>query len=122
MSCEYVYQPEQLPSGFKYPRGFLEWTESAEVHQLYPWIPIKVRGDISKSLRAIIESQGRQLVPFASLETGDGDAACFDGKDVSGNPEVLMLILDESGRNYSFQDFEAWLKAAREHARKWRNA
>ncbi len=35
------------------------------------------------------------LIPFASLENGDGDVAFFDGRNQSGNPAVAMLILDE---------------------------
>lgn len=29
------------------------------------------------------------------------------------DPQVLMLILDDSGRRYSFANFEAWLEAVR---------
>lgn len=51
-------------------------------------------------------------MPFAKVDDGRGDIACFDGEDTSGNPEVLMLVLDESGRHYGFKDFDEWLASA----------
>lgn len=62
---------------------------------------------------------GRNLIPFAKVDDGRGDVACFDGDDSTGNPQVLMLVLDESGRSYSFADFEAWLAAAEADALAW---
>jgi hypothetical protein len=46
------------------------------------------------------------------VDDGRGDIACFDGDDRSGNPLVLMLVLDETGRHYTFSDFDHWMSAA----------
>lgn len=62
----------------------------------------------------------RNLIPFAKVDDGRGDVACFDGDDSSGDPAVLMLVLDESGRMYSYPDFATWMEAATLDARrKW---
>ncbi len=109
-----IYNQDELPEGFKYPESFLQGV--AAQNNLYPWIFIDVESDAGKLLHTIGMSDDKNLVPFASLENGDGDAACFDGNDCSGNPSVIMLILDDSGRSYSFRDFDEWLERAKADA------
>jgi len=111
---KYIYSEEKLPEGFQYPESFLN--EISSNNNLYPWIFIDVESDVGKLLIAIGMDSGKNLVPFASLENGDGDAACFDGNDKSGNPAVIMLVLDESGRSYSFSNFDEWLEKAKADA------
>lgn len=111
---KYIYSQDKIPKGFKYPELFLK--EIDLNNNLYPWIFIDVDSDAGELLHTIAMSDGKNLVPFASLENGDGDAACFDGNDCSGNPAVIMLILDDSGRSYSFKDFSEWLKKAKSDA------
>jgi len=114
-----VYAEELLPEGFAYPMAFLEWAKTPEAASVYPWVLTNAKEEVGRLLYSLRESDGRNLIPFASLETGDGDVACFNGDDLCGNPEVLMLVLDGSGRSYSFPDFSSWLAAARAESKKW---
>ena len=82
-----------------------------------PWLFLNATSEVGTLIYSVRGNDGRNLVPFASLELGDGDVACFDGGDTSGNPAVLMLVLDESGRKYSFSDFDEWLSIAEKEAK-----
>lgn len=115
-----LYPTESLPAGFCYPARFLSLVNSGPRDALYPWILIDAKSDAGKLLLSLGSKGGRRLIPFASLDNGDGDAACFDGTDNSGNPAVVMLILDGSERAYSFADFNAWLLKAESDAQRWR--
>ncbi|WP_415884546.1 SMI1/KNR4 family protein [Neptuniibacter sp. QD34_54] len=109
------YSTEKLPNGFEYPNDF-----NAEVFQgLYPWIEINCESELGEMLLNLGKEIGNNLIPFASLELGDGDAACFDGNDKSGNPTVVMLVLDGSNRSYGFDNFNHWLQQAKLDANKW---
>ncbi len=114
-----IYTKDLLPERFAYPSAFLEWIKTPEASSVYPWTLINTKGEVGHLLYSLRKSDGRNLVPFASLETGDGDVACFDGGNQSGDPAVLMLVLDGSGRSYSYPNFSAWLKTAREESKKW---
>jgi len=103
------YEPKTLPKGFRYPGGL---TAMAEGAGLYPWVFIDPASAVGQLAWKVRKSDGRNLVPFASVEDDRKDIACFDGDDPSGNPEVLILVVDGSGRQYSFPDFAAWRTAA----------
>lgn len=107
-----IYVQETLPEGFRYPESFLEMVSADGRKNLYPWVLIDPKSEVGQLLFSLGAAEGKNLIPFASLENGDGDAACFDGNDTTGNPAVLMLILDESDRSYSFADFDDWMKMA----------
>ena len=115
-----VYPEEILPQGFKYPARFTEMASANEKQDLYPWIFIDTQSEAGELLFSLRMRDGRNLVPFATLENGDGDTACFDGNDTAGNPAVLMLVLDDSGRSYAYADFDSWLKAAETDALRWK--
>jgi len=114
-----IYSREQLPSGFKYPTQFLEFAGGAAHPNMYPWLFIDAHSTVGELAYSVRQKDGRSLVPFASVEDDRKDIACFDGDDTSGNPAVLMLILDDSGRSYSYANFEDWLKAAQADAARW---
>jgi hypothetical protein len=107
-----LYGVDQLPEGFAYPERLRRMSESGEYPTLSPWWFVDADSKAGKLFYSIREHDGRNLVPFAKVDDGRGDIACFDGDDVSGNPPVLMLVLDESGRAYSFKDFDDWMNAA----------
>lgn len=112
------YASADLPDGFRYPAAFLralgEWTGD---DALWPWL---FEDGGSANGRAVLSiARSRSLVPFAFRDMGDGDFACFDGLDTSGNPKVIALVLDGSERAYGFADYEAWLAEALEDARRY---
>ena len=111
------YQLKTLPSEFRYPA---ELATVADGDDLYPWVFIDPESAVGQLAWKVRQSDGRNLVPFASAEDDRKDIACFDGDDASGNPAVLMLVVDGSGRQYSFPDFAAWKTAAADDADAWR--
>ncbi len=115
-----LYSNAQLPIGFKYPVGLLELTAGSEQLDIYPWLFIDAPSKVGELSYAVRQTDGRNLIPFASVEDDRKDIACFDGNDTTGNPAVLMLILDDSGRSYSYIDFADWLRVAQTDAERWR--
>lgn len=108
-----IYDEALLPAQFRYPRAFVELARQVEQDALYPWFLFAPEGDVGRLALSIGMSHKPRLVPFASLEGGDGDLACFDGEDSTGDPAVIMLIVDRSGRSYGFRNFEDWLRNAK---------
>lgn len=116
-----MYSRELLPSRFQYPPSFMEFLRSGASTDLYPWVIVETSSDVGRLLFSLANADGRNLIPFASLENGDGDAACFDGNDTTGDPAILMLILDGSNRNYSFANFDEWLQKAKSDASRFKS-
>jgi len=111
-----LYAKDVLPPGFEYPSNLQEYSISGQHPMISPWWFIDAASKAGKLAHSVRLHDGRNLVPFAKVDDGRGDVACFDGDDASGNPKVLMLILDESGRSYSYDDFDQWLQAALQDA------
>ena len=101
----------QLPDGFKYPRAFLEFAQ-AQTAAPGNWLFIDANGEVGNLLYSIAQSTGKALVPFASLENGDGDVACFEKSPSGDEPKIVVLITDESDRCYNFNNFSHWLEQA----------
>lgn len=108
MSKFALYSDNQLPVGFIYPAEIKNFSLSGEYPQIYPWWFFDAHSKAGELAYSIRLHDGRNLIPFAKVDDGRGDIACFDGDDVSGDPRVLMLVLDESGRSYSFVNFSHW--------------
>ena len=111
-----LYPPEALPPKFRYPLGMRDVVGSSK-ELLYPWFFFDPEGEVGRLMLELARKRG--LVPFASLELGDGDTACFDGADTSADPAVVMLITDGSDRSYAFSNFDSWLVRARADAEVW---
>jgi hypothetical protein len=111
-----LYTKDLLPPGFEYPSKLQEYSNGGQHPMISPWWFIDAASKAGKLAHSIRLHDGRNLVPFAKVDDGRGDVACFDGDDASGNPKVLMLILDDSGRSYSYDDFDQWLQAALQDA------
>jgi len=107
-----LYGRDDLPAGFRYPESIVLFAEGAECPDIAPWWFVDASSEAGRLFHSIRRHDGRNLVPFAKGDDDD-DIACFDGDDLSGDPEVLMLVLDASGRHYSFASFKAWLEAVR---------
>ena len=110
----YKYDKAELPSVFEYPDTYLRYNESEEKEDLYPWIFIDTGSVVGNRLLAAAKRNNDKLVPFASLELGDGDVACFNSSGA-----IEMLILDGSGRSYGYANFTDWLSSAKRDHQKW---
>jgi hypothetical protein len=116
MSKFQLYTKDLLPPGFEYPNKLREFAASGQYPAIAPWWFVDANSKAGELFYSIRYHDGRNLVPFAKVDDGRGDIACFDGDDSSGNPPVLMLVLDESGRSYSYAGFDQWLQAALQDA------
>lgn len=116
MSQFQLYTTELLPSGFEYPSKLQGFAVSGKYPAIAPWWFVDANSKAGKLFYSIRQHDGRNLIPFAKVDDSRGDVACFDGDDFSGNPRVLMLVLDESGRSYSYESFDQWLLAALQDA------
>lgn len=112
MSQFRLYTSELLPPGFKYPSKLQEYAATGQYPVIAPWWFADADSKAGKLFYSIRQHDGRNLIPFAKVDDSRGDIACFDGDDSSGDPRVLMLVLDESGRSYSYASFDQWLVAA----------
>lgn len=113
-----LYDSSLLPAGFRYPAKFASFSDGVYPN-VAPWWFVDAQSDAGKLFWRIRMHDGRDLVPFAKVDDGRGDVACFDGLDATGNSRVFMLVLDDGGREYSFPDFDGWLEAALADAAKW---
>jgi hypothetical protein len=101
-----------LPRGFKYPARLSVFADADEAAAVAPWWFVDATSEAGALFWSVRTSDGRNLIPFAKVDDGRGDIACFDGGDLSGDPAVHMLVLDGSGRRYEFANFDAWLDSA----------
>jgi hypothetical protein len=111
-----LYSSDSLPPGFIYPAEIQEFAATGEYPSFGPWWFIDAQSKAGQLAYSVRCHDGRNLVPFAKVDDGRGDVACFDGNDSTGTPPVLMLVLDESGRNYSYRNFADWKAAALQDA------
>ena len=115
-----LYSSDKLPTGFRYPELLVHFSSTGEFPEIYPWWFIDATskaGELSYSNRL---KDGPHLIPFAKVDDDRNDIACFDGLDTTGDPKVLMRILDDSDRSYSYSNFEEWCKAAQVDADRFR--
>ncbi|WP_374626434.1 SMI1/KNR4 family protein [Pandoraea sp.] len=112
MSKFELYDCEQLPPGFVYPAEIQNIATSGEYPGLGPWWFIDADSKAGELAYSVRRHDGRNLIPFAKVDDGRGDVVCFDGDDASGDPKVFVLVLDDSGRSYSFANFSEWKVAA----------
>eukprot|EP01012_Entosiphon_sulcatum_P065188 TRINITY_DN94068_c0_g1_i1.p2 TRINITY_DN94068_c0_g1~~TRINITY_DN94068_c0_g1_i1.p2 ORF type:complete len:120 (+),score=10.51 TRINITY_DN94068_c0_g1_i1:186-545(+) len=116
MTAFRLYSSSELPPDFQYPAELKRFAQTGEYPAIYPWWFVDGASEAGELFYSTRQFDGRNLIPFAKVDDGRNDIACFDGDDASGNPEVLMLILDDSGRGYGFRDFDDWLAAAMKDA------
>ncbi len=119
MSQFELYPRDWLPVGFKYPKMLQEFAATGVYPVITPWWFVDANTKAGKLIASVAPGFGRNLVPFSKVDDGRDDVACFDGGDTSGDPKVLMLVLDDSGRQYGYANFDAWLEAALMDARKY---
>lgn len=112
MSKFQLYPAAELPRDFVYPPKFREFASTGKYPVIAPWWFVDANSKAGRLAYQIRTHDGRNLIPFAKVDDGRGDIACFDGDDASGDPRVLMLVLDDSGRKYSYANFAEWTAAA----------
>jgi len=107
-----LYPRDWLPHGFEYPKMLQEFAATGVYPVITPWWFVDANTKAGKLCASVARGFGRTLVPFSKVDDDRDDVACFDGGDTSGDPKVLMLVLDDSGRKYGYANFDAWLEAA----------
>jgi hypothetical protein len=121
--ARFLFPPEDLPPGFKFPAAFLDVVKAPELPELTPWWFLAKREKLARGWLDILREQypERSLVPFAKWDPSD-DVACFDGADTSGNPVVFLIhTFTTPGweQRGTLPDFGAWLAQAAEDAREY---
>ena len=119
----YVFQDEELPSGFRFPASYLSGVSKIPIPYPEPWWYLSEFPEQAKWwLRQLKQMYSqRSLVPFAKYDTYD-DIACFDGRDTTGDPMIQLVHYgatpgwEDRGR---LQNFEAWLQRAQSDTKEW---
>lgn len=110
------YSDIELPSGFKYPKSYLNLSMNLnDINNIpyFSWWFSDTEEPLSEHMNIYFNLTGRQnLIEFAR----DGDwAACFDAMDHSGNPKVLVYDLGNKENFYEKNNFEEWLEFVKEN-------
>jgi hypothetical protein len=117
----YVFEESLLPTGFRFPIGYLNIMKGPELPCLTPWWFIGKRTQTARFWLATLQEQYplRLLIPFAKRDDWSDTLAAFDGADHSGNPAVFHIHAftppgwEERG---TWRSFEEWLDQARQDA------
>ncbi|WNJ95672.1 hypothetical protein RND59_00680 [Vibrio ruber] len=121
----HLFEGNELPDDFQYPDDFLKFVSSYDEKTIKPW---RILGESKSELIFFRTSMNeiypdKPLIPFARLEdSANGDLACFDGSDISGNPRIFFHVYCYQGelpnwdKRYSMDNFNCWLEEAREEA------
>lgn len=103
-------------SHFSYPDDFIETINLNPAIDIEPWWFIVLEdGNVNywyHTLKKLYPQ--RELIPFAKFNAND-DIACFDGRDESGNPGVLIIHAYASEGwelHGSYGSFKEWLNEA----------
>lgn len=120
---KFLPSSEELPESFKYPKAYLDIVDNQNSHYITPW---RFIGDTPTEIPFFIsllhdKYNGKTLIPFARCEdSANGDLACFDGDDLSGDPRVFFHVFNYQGEipdwdnRYHLKNFLEWLKEAYE--------
>jgi hypothetical protein len=120
----FLFSPDQLPRGFRYPDIFLKIISVGPLPDIEPWWFLCIHEETALFWLTSLKAQypSRTLVPFAKLEDSD-DVACFDGTDTSGSPAVKYVHAfasagwEDRGEE---PDFSSWLVEAHALSKEWR--
>ena len=121
----FLTESKMLPEGFKYPSAYLEYIAGHEQDELYPWrFLAESPSEISFLIQLLQKAYpDKRLIPFAQYEdSANGDIACFDGNDCSGEPRIYFHVFCYQGemppwdKRYHLSSFSEWLVEAKEEA------
>ena len=111
------------PTGFVFPTSYLDLVAEGELPDVSPvfWL-LRLESGVEDWIE-ILTSQypERTLVPFAKDRRTD-DVFCFDGKDTSGNPPVLLIhSFTDPGWEYRGEwfHFDSWYAGLVEFHEAW---
>lgn len=120
----YLFEDVQLPDGFIFPDSYIDALKTFDDKTIPWWFLAKDPKFAKFSFEVIngIKKSFKVLVPFAKhRDDEDGVDACFDGECTTGNPRVYFAIGTEKRMDdidwktrYSMENFDAWLKSAKE--------
>lgn len=130
MSKLFFYDSPVLPSGFRFPRGYVRLAQTQDLPDLEPWsfLFLNMPDSLIYYGEMLHRYPDKPLVPFAWVNDQMGYyndvyvvLACFDGDDTSGDPKVYIHDYAEPRRLawselYSFANFTEWLRKAREES------
>jgi hypothetical protein len=121
----YLFEDVVELQAFAFPDSYLRTVMSGNLPQIDPWWFLVEEPDKSNLFFRVINYDRKSkkiLVPFAKIDDGSGDVACFDGDDHSGDPQVYFSTGTDSledvdwERRFSLADFDSWLSTARQEA------
>ena len=116
------FKTEILPEYFSFPPDFVNLISLKKPPNLFPWwLMCHYPGTSDAWLKLLRRSYpARQLIPFAKYDYTD-DIACFDASLPSKNPSVYYIHMFATPgweNRGNVIDFNAWLQAALEDARR----
>ncbi len=121
-----VYFPEikLIAPKFEYPTSYLQYVASCSGDELAPWHFICEKRTVDFYINILRnEYPDKLLVPFARLEeSANGDLACFDGDDLSGDPKIYFHVFCYQGnlpiweQRHYLKSFDDWLIEAKDDA------
>ena len=110
------YPNEMLPIGFNYPKNYLKLAKSTytinyDKEYIFPWWFEDYGPEGALLSYELRNSQilGSNLIPFAQNGCWK---AYFDANDISNNPKVIVIDLDNTENYEIFNNFDEWLKEA----------
>lgn len=124
----FLPSPEALPAGFRYPETYLRMAREDQLPDLLPWTFLGKKPDsVEFYIKAMRHMHSQHaLVPFARFEdSANGDLACFDGADQSGDPKIYFYVYESQKplppweERYHLKDFVEWLRVAREESEEY---
>ena len=115
-----LLKSELLPDWFQYPADLVGLLEQENI-DFGPWQLL--HGEWLEVRHTGLKERfsNLSLVPFAR-RLDDDNVACFDVSEKSASPKV-KIVHDFASSGWEdrgeFNDFEAWLNAAKEQAKEW---
>ena len=128
MIKNFFYDSPILPSGFSFPKSYLQLAQWHDFSDLEPWnfLFLNLPKSLSYYGSMLEKYPDKPLVPFAFIDDQSGFyndgyivLACFDGDDQSGDPKIYFHDYSNPKRvdwpdRYSLANFTEWLRVAAE--------
>lgn len=135
MNKLFLFDSPILPSGFSFPRTYLQLTQAQDIPDLEPWkfLFLNMPSSLNYYGAMLQKYPDKPLVPFAIIDDPSGAfndgyvvIACFDGDDKSGDPKVYFHDYSNSNRvdwpdRYSLANFTEWLRVAGEESARYKS-
>ena len=111
------------PAGFSFPAPYLSLIQAKDLPDIAPLFWLLQLDEGVEDWTGLLQEQypDRVLVPFAKDRRTD-DVFCFDGKDTSGNPPVILIhSFTDPGWEYRGEwfHFDSWYAGLQEFHEAW---